>query len=338
MPLGPLMLDLEGFSLTQEEVDLLKHPLVGGVIYFSRNYQSRDQINDLSRSIRAIRPELLISVDQEGGRVQRFKEGFTRLPAMQQFLASYQKDKAVTLSLVKDSAWLMAVELASVGVDFSFAPVLDLDDSHCQVIADRSFSPDPDEATALAGAWIAGMKEAGMASTGKHFPGHGGVIDDSHLALPVDHRSFSEIAKKDLLPFVALMARLDAIMPAHILFSEIDPEHTVGFSAHWLQTILRRDLGFKGVIFSDDLTMEGAASAGTFTDRARVALAAGCDMILVCNHRQGVVEVLDNLQCSFNPESIARLNKMRLNSESYVVDFHEEKRWQLTRKSLSTLV
>ena len=204
--------------LTPEEEELLQHPHVGGVIYFSRNYQSPEQIKALSENIRQLRPGLLLAVDQEGGRVQRFKEGFTTLPPMQQFLSLYRKNAQSTLAIVKDSAWLMASELLSVGIDISFAPVLDIDDFFSDVIADRSFSSVATEVVALANAWIMGMKEAGMAVTGKHFPGHGGVKGDSHHVLPVDKRSFEQIAKQDLIPFVELMPQLDALMPAHILF------------------------------------------------------------------------------------------------------------------------
>ncbi|MGH1440288.1 MAG: beta-N-acetylhexosaminidase [Cellvibrionaceae bacterium] len=340
MSIGPLMLDLDSLVVSSDEKELLLHPMVGGVIYFARNYESPEQIKALSDSIRQIRPDLLIAVDQEGGRVQRFKAGFTRIPAMQQFLPLYCKNPKAALALVKDSAWLMASELLAVGIDFSFAPVLDLDDAQCEVIADRSFSRESDEAIALAGAWIDGMHETGMASTGKHFPGHGSVTIDSHVGLPIDQRSFEDIAAKDLLPFVTLIQKLDAMMPAHILFPKIDPEHTVGFSQHWLQSILRNQLGFEGVIFSDDLSMEGAASGGGFIDRAKLALSAGCDMILVCNNREGAIEVLeqsDELNPFLDPQSQQRFGVMRSSKRLDFSALKQQQRWQLSQKLLSTL-
>lgn len=336
---GPVMLDLEATVLSTAERELLAHPRVGGVIFFARNYESPAQIRALVEAIRAIKPEILIAVDQEGGRVQRFREGFTRIPAMQQFLPLYRKNAQATLSLVQNAAWLMATELLAVGVDISFAPVLDVDDSHCRVIADRSFSPEPDEVVALAAAWMAGMYEAGMATTGKHFPGHGHVTTDSHLVLPVDTRDFDAIAKKDLIPFIELQSKLDAVMPAHILFSNIDSQHTVGFSQHWLQTVLRDGLKFDGVIFSDDLTMEGAASAGSFSERATLALAAGCDMVLVCNHRQGAVEILQNKAILVGDRIDASQRIKRMIGKPNIAwdDVKQMPRWQLTRQLLNVI-
>lgn len=295
MSLGPVIIDIEGTTLTDDDKNLLSHPLVGGVIYFSRNYSSPEQITALSRDIRQCRPDILIAVDQEGGRVQRFKEGFTRLPAMQRFLPLYRKNQQAALSLVENCGWLMAVELLSVGVDISFAPVLDVDDHHCDVIADRSFSPKPKEVTLLAEAWMRGMRDAGMATTGKHFPGHGSVTGDSHLVSPIDNRSWDEICQHDLVPFTALLPQLQAVMPAHVIFPNVD-KYPVGFSSHWLQNILRKNLAFNGVIFSDDLTMEGAAVAGDYGDRAIAALEAGCDMVLVCNNRAGAISALAALE------------------------------------------
>lgn len=311
MGLGPVMLDLESTVLTDAEQKLLTHPLAGGVIFFSRNYVSPEQLRELVSSIRSINPELLLAVDQEGGRVQRFREGLTPIPAMQRFLPLYRKNATATLSIVKDSGWLMASELLALGIDFSFAPVLDVDDQRCEVIANRAFSPRAEEVVALAGAWIAGMHEAGMATTGKHFPGHGSVVADSHVELPVDERSLEQIASRDLIPFVELQSQLDAIMPAHILFPTVDAEFPVGFSSYWLKTVLRGDLGFNGVIFSDDLTMEAAAGSGSFVERAQLALAAGCDMVLVCNHRQGALAVLEGLSVEQNTGSSQRLQTMK---------------------------
>ncbi len=346
MPLGPIMLDLAGTVLQDAEKELLLHPYVGGVIYFGRNYESPAQIKALSDSIREIRPELLIAVDQEGGRVQRFIQGFTRLPAMQKFLPLYRKNTKACLAMVKNSGWLMASELLAVGVDFSFAPVLDVDDNKCSIVADRSFSPKPFEVTALAAAWMEGMHEAGMATTGKHFPGHGSVTVDSHLTQPVDTREFADIAKHDLVPFVELLPSLDAIMPAHIVFPNIDANNTVGFSAYWLQTILRGDLGFKGVIFSDDLSMKGAHSVGGYLARAQHALNAGCDMILVCNSREGVLELLDsNCFAMADKESQALSSRLfsmsaKHQSNSHILPMEalqQSSRWQLSQQITQVL-
>jgi beta-N-acetylhexosaminidase len=337
MALGPVMLDLHSTVLDAEEQEILAHPRVGGVILFTRNYENPQQLAELIAAIRSIRSELLIAVDQEGGRVQRFKEGFTAIPAMQQFLPLYRKNADAALSLVKDSAWLMATELLALGVDLSFAPVLDVDDYQCSVIANRSFSPDPEEVLALAGAWIDGMHEAGMSATGKHYPGHGSVKEDSHKALPVDPRSYAEIASHDLIPFVGLVSKLDGIMPAHILFTAEDSEFSVGFSKHWLQKRLRGELQYKGVIFSDDLTMAGAAKAGSFLERAKLALNAGCDMVLVCNDRQGALEVLNGLDETMFNHPQEHLSRLRFNPKADTQNFQTSSRWQLTRGLLQAM-
>lgn len=337
MPLGPVMMDIEGTVLTNEDRTLLKDPLVGGLIYFARNFESAEQIRQLSADIRQERPDILIAVDQEGGRVQRFKEGFTRLPAMQQFLPLYRKNPVAALNVVRHCGWLMAAELLAVGVDFSFAPVLDVDDHHCSVIADRSFSPLPEEVSVLAGEFMLGMKDAGMACTGKHFPGHGSVVGDSHQVLPQDGRSMDDIERHDLVPFKQLMPALNAVMPAHIVFSHVDSQ-PVGFSSYWLQTILRQQLRFDGVIFSDDLTMEGAAFAGSYGERAKAALSAGCDMVLVCNSRAGVLDVLHTLSKNdqFTPYS-TRLSSMSATQEWSNERLLSDTRYQQTRGLLGAL-
>ncbi len=345
MPIGPVMLDIEGTMLTEADKQLLSHPLVGGLIYFSRNYESVEQISHLCSEVRKIRPEILIAVDQEGGRVQRFKDGFTRIPAMQQFLPLYRKQPSAALQLVEDCGWLMATELLSVGVDFSFAPVLDVDDHHCAVIANRSFSPDPEEVTALAGAFMAGMEAAGMATTGKHFPGHGSVVGDSHELLPVDERTMDEIQTHDLIPFKSLMNQLNAIMPAHIMFPQIDSQ-PVGFSSHWIKRILRKQLGFDGVLFSDDLSMEAATIAGGYAERAEAALRAGCDVALVCNNRQGAQEIIDHLSALAQKdqgfaELIAqqndRLPLMRAKKTWDAEELTSQERYQKTRTLLAAI-
>jgi len=288
---GRLMLDLTGTSLMDDEVGLLQNPQVGGVILFARNVESRHQVEALVAEIRAAAPDLLIAVDQEGGRVQRFKQGFTRLPAMQQLGDLTLRDRALGLSLARDCGWLMASEVIACGLDISFAPVLDVDRDTSSIIGDRAFSDQPQLVCDVAGAFIAGMNEAGMAATGKHFPGHGGIVADSHLEAPIDQRSWAELSEHDLVPFVALADQLGGVMPAHITYPEIDPD-SVGFSPFWLQQILRSQLGFNGVIFSDDLAMKGADIAGGYVQKAERALSAGCDMILVCNDRAGAQEVL----------------------------------------------
>ncbi|TQV81398.1 beta-N-acetylhexosaminidase [Exilibacterium tricleocarpae] len=329
------MLDIEGTELDAQDRDVLLDPQVGGVIFFARNFVSRAQITALSTEIRALRPTLLLAVDQEGGRVQRFKEGFTRLPPMQCFHQLHCDDTAAALALARDSGWLMAAELIDSGLDFSFAPVLDADADRCGAIADRAFSADVERVTALAGAFIEGMHEAGMAATGKHFPGHGGVVADSHLELPVDGRSWEALATADLVPFARLADRLDAVMPAHILFSEID-SRPVGFSPIWLQQRLRGELGFTGVIFSDDLSMEGAGAAGGYAERAEAALRAGCDMVLACNNRRGALEVLQHLH-NLDWPIPARVATMRTEGRNGLALAAAPARWERTAAALAVL-
>lgn len=290
-----LMLDVAGTGLDAEDRDLLAHPAVGGLIFFARNYEAPAQLKELVEAARRINPQLLIAVDQEGGRVQRFREGFTRLPPMSALARQAGRDPEGAERAARELGRLMADELLQIGVDISFAPVLDLDYGVSEVIGDRSFGADPDQVIRLAGAWIAGMKTAGMAATGKHFPGHGAVAADSHTELPVDRRSLEEIRAADLKPFRALAGELAGIMPAHVVYERVAPE-PAGFSPFWLRDVLREELGFRGVIFSDDLAMAGAAAAGGYPERAEAALEAGCDMVLVCNDRQGAVQVAENLE------------------------------------------
>ena len=297
MVAGPLMLDLIGTELSGDERDLLLRPEVGGVIFFARNFVSRQQFMELTLEVAELRGELLLAIDQEGGRVQRLREGYTLLPAMQVLGQLFREDAAAGGKLLHDTGWLMAAEVIASGLDFSFAPVLDLDCDHCPVIADRAFDDDPHFAAQAIRLFIDGMREAGMAATGKHFPGHGGVSGDSHLETPCDDRDLPTLRAHDLIPFTLLAPRLQAIMPAHIVFSSVDPQ-AVGFSRFWLADILRGELGFKGIIFSDDLSMKGADVAGGYKDKANAALAAGCDMVLVCNNRAGAIEVADFLQNS----------------------------------------
>ena len=289
---GRLMLDISGYSLTNGEREQLQNPHVGGVILFARNVESREQICELASQIRQASGQVIIAVDQEGGRVQRFRDGFTAFPPMQTLGDLVAQNSAAGLALTQDVGWLMASEVIACGLDISFAPVLDVDRDTSSIIGDRSFSDQPQAVVALAQAFIKGMHEAGMAATGKHFPGHGGIVADSHLEAPVDYRSWNELQAHDLKPFTALAGSLDGMMPAHITFPSVDSD-SVGFSSFWLQSVLRDQLGFNGVIFSDDLSMKGADVAGGYVDKAKLALAAGCDMILVCNCPEGAIEVLD---------------------------------------------
>ncbi|MGH1373738.1 MAG: beta-N-acetylhexosaminidase [Cellvibrionaceae bacterium] len=338
MTLGPVILDLESTTLTDAEKVLLKHDAVGGVIVFSRNIESYDQLQSLVAEIRAQRSELLICVDQEGGRVQRCKDGFTAIPPMQIFDRLYSDNSTEALALAKDCGWLLASEVLAIGMDYSYTPVLDVDDEFCSVIGDRAFSASSERVTKLAGAFIEGAREAGMAVTGKHFPGHGSVRGDSHLELPVDDRSVEDITVKDLKPFDQLKASLDAVMPAHILFPKIDAEAAVGFSKVWLQTILRQQMGYQGVIFSDDLTMEGATQMGTYPERAQAAIEAGCDMVLVCNSREGVISVLNELKAEHYHCNRASRESMRARASVDRGELTASGRWQKTHQRLEQLV
>ncbi len=305
---GRLMLDLKGVSLDRDERLQLQNPQVGGVILFSRNIQSRDQICDLVAEIRACSKSLLVAVDQEGGRVQRLREGFTAIPSMQAIGNLIARSPEEGLGLSKDLGWLMASEVIACGLDLSFAPVLDVDRDTSSIIGDRSFSDQPEIVISAAEAFIKGMHDAGMAATGKHFPGHGGIVADSHLEAPVDDRSWNTLYARDIQPFAKLSKMLDAVMPAHITFPSVDPD-SVGFSSFWLNDVLRGKLGFEGIIFSDDLTMKGADIAGGYVDKAKLALKAGCDMILVCNCPHGAVEVLSYME-SANISQSSKLASM----------------------------
>lgn len=308
---GPVMLDLDGQQLSAEEVELLRHPLVGGVIFFDRNLGTRTASMELVAAVRALRPELLLAVDQEGGRVQRLRDGYTALPPMQRLGDAVVRDRARGLWLCRETGWLLAAEVLASGFDFSFAPVLDLDRDHCQVIAARAFHDVAEIAIPAQRAFIAGLHDAGMAVVGKHFPGHGGVRGDSHLETPVDPRSLAELRARDLQPFAELAEVLDGVMPAHILYPQVDSV-PAGFSPRWIGQILRTELGFRGAVFSDDLAMKGADAAGSYGDKARAAVAAGCDMLLVCNDRQGALEVLNALAGEpLNGGSAGRLAPMR---------------------------
>lgn len=326
---GPVMVDVLGTELSGADRDLLLHPATGGVILFARNFESPQQICRLITQIHELRsPHLLVAVDQEGGRVQRFRDGFTRLPAAASYLSGCAGDLREACRVAHAMGWLMAAELRAVGVDFSFAPVLDLDRGVSGVIGDRAFAGSPEQVGRLAGAWMLGAREAGMVSVGKHFPGHGGVAADSHHALPVDQRTFEVLSAQDLRPFARLIdAGLEAIMPAHVIYAACDTE-PAGFSHFWLQDVLRDRLGFQGVIFSDDLDMAAAGHAGGYADRARAALAAGCDMVLVCNNPEGAHEALDALVNYHDPVAQSRTARLHGRPARDLAHLHVQPRWR----------
>lgn len=315
MPLGCVMLDVKGSVLEVEDVERLRHPAVGGVILFSRNFTSKKQITALIDQIHAIRmPKLLVAVDQEGGRVQRFKEGFTELPAMAQFgklLNKFsEKQSDAVVKIVRSTGQLMAEELIACGVDFSFAPVLDIGEHADTVIGNRALHKDPDQLIRLADAYIDGMHSAGMRATGKHFPGHGHVTQDSHETLPVDARPFEEIESCDLKVFKALSSKLGAVMTAHVSYPNVDADIPT-YSRFWLKKVLRNQLAYDGLIVSDDLTMKGAGEDLSVGKRCNAALVAGCDLLLVCNQLDDIEEGLNIINDPSNEMSINRLNRMR---------------------------
>ena len=312
MRLGPVILDVEGTALGAADRERLLHPQAGGVILFARHFESPRQLVALTRSIRALRhPKLLICVDHEGGRVQRFKKGFTAIPPMRALGKRFDADAAAGLEAARAIGFTIAAELQAHGVDFSFAPVLDLDYGGSSVIGDRAFHRDPATVALLAEALQAGMAEGGMNIVGKHFPGHGFVRGDSHHEVPVDERSFAEIERDDLVPFAALARTMGGVMPAHVIYPAVD-DKPAGFSRKWLQDILRKRLHFQGLIFSDDLSMEGASTAGGIVERAHAALDAGCDMVPMCNDPAGAGLLMEGLERRpIVPTLAPRIERMR---------------------------
>lgn len=328
MSLGPIMTDVSGVVLTDEDRELLEHPAIGGVILFSRNYVDDQQLRDLVGSVAALRtPPLLIAIDQEGGRVQRFADGFTRLPPLRWFGQQFNLDPAAARSLAHKAAWIMAVELLEFGIDFSFAPVVDIDWGLSEVIGDRAFHADPEVVSSLALSYTQGMRAAGMASVAKHFPGHGGVAADSHVSLPEDHRPYTDLIE-DLKPYQCLIDHgLQGIMPAHVRYTEVD-QQIASMSEYWLRTELRENLGYKGAVFSDDLSMAGAGVVGEVPERVVTTIKAGSDMVLICNDRDAVVATLDATEGLHQPTSQARLIAMRPAGEAKDASLVGTSAWQ----------
>jgi beta-N-acetylhexosaminidase len=331
------MVDVAGTELSPDDAEILRHPLVGSVLLFSRNYRNPPQLAALTAAIRALRtPQLLIAVDHEGGRVQRFREGFTQLPAARLLGRRFDEDKREALSLTHAIAWLMASELRVVGIDYSFAPCIDVDYGVSEIIGDRAFHRDPEAVAALAAAYLAGMREAGMAAIAKHFPGHGAVVADSHVAVPVDRREFVDM-EADVRPYRLLIEnQLPGVMVAHVVYPAVDAL-PASLSRRWITDILRRDLGFHGCVFADDLSMAGAAAFGDVVKRARLALAAGCDVLPICNDRDAVRTVLKSIDPDVaTPASQARLVRMRARGEP-LRDLRANPHWQDTVTRIADL-
>ncbi len=311
MALGPVMLDIEGLTLTPADRALLREPAVGGVILFTRNYESPAQLADLVAAIRAVRsPPLLIAADHEGGRVQRFREGFTAVPPMRQIGRQYDSDPGAAVSLARTAGWVVASELRAMDIDLAFTPCVDLDWGVSEIIGNRAFHRNASVVGDLAAAYCRGMRDAGMAAVAKHFPGHGAVVADSHERLPVDRRKFGELLD-DMRPYEKLVAnrQLAGVMLAHIVYSDVDAM-PAGFSAYWIQNQLRSQLGFDGAVFCDDLSMKATKQYGSMSVRAKLALDAGCDMILVCNDRAAASATVAALREYSNPLSLVRLARL----------------------------
>ena len=327
MTLGPVMLDVKGLTLDDDDRRRLRHPQTGGVILFSRNYQDPQQLAQLCQQIHQLRePRLVVSVDHEGGRVQRFRDGFQAIPAMGHLGDLYNDDPKQALTLAETFAWLMSAELLRYGVDLSFSPVLDIADPVSSVIGDRAFHRNPESIAHLANAWVRGMRRAGMEAVGKHFPGHGSVEGDSHHVMPFDRRGFDEIEALDLVPFRRVInTHLAGIMMAHVIYDQVDAQ-AAGYSRYWIETVLREQLEFEGIVFSDDLSMSGAESVGGYTQRARRALDAGCDILLVCNNPEGADEVLESLSGYSNPATQMRM--VRLHGRETATDLFDSDDWK----------
>jgi beta-N-acetylhexosaminidase len=336
MSLGPLLVDVAGTALTAEDRELLKHPLMGGVILFTRNYADVEQLQALVRDIHALRePRLLVTVDHEGGRVQRFRDGFTLIPPARLFGQIHDRDPREAVSITELAAWLLAAELRACGVDLSFAPVVDLDFGASSVIGDRALHADPAVVSELARSWVLGMRRAGMGACAKHFPGHGYVQGDSHLMLPVDPRPLETLRHKDMVPYERLF-RLDlpSIMMAHVVYEQVD-ELPASLSKRWIGDELRRRMGFEGVVFCDDLSMRGAEKAGDYLDRAVAALDAGCDMLPVCNNRAGVDVIVKGLKRESDPVSGWRLTRLHGGETPSWDELRASAEWKQARDALA---
>jgi beta-N-acetylhexosaminidase len=327
MTLGPVMLDVAGYELDDEDRRRLCHPQTGGVILFSRNYRDPQQLAQLCQQIHGLRePRLIVSVDHEGGRVQRFREGFQAIPAMGSLGELYDSDATQALQLAEVFAWMMSAELLHYGIDLSFAPVLDIGDPVSSVIGDRAFHRDPQAIAHLANAWVRGMRKAGMEAVGKHFPGHGSVEGDSHHVMPFDRRPYDAIEALDLVPFRRVInTHLAGVMMAHVIYDQVDAL-AAGYSRYWIDTVLRGQLEFDGVVFSDDLSMSGAESVGGYCERAQQSLAAGCDILLVCNNPDGADEVLESLRDYSSPAT--QLRMVRLHGQNAHTQLFGSSEWQ----------
>ncbi len=336
MSLGPVMLDIEGLSLSPADRDLLREPAVGGVILFTRNYESVEQVTDLVAEIRALRsPPLLVAVDHEGGRVQRFREGFTQIPPMRRIGREFDRDPGAGLQAAREAGWLIASELRAAGIDLCFAPCVDLDWGVSEIIGNRAFHRNPGVVADLANAFSRGLRSAGMAAVAKHFPGHGAVLADSHLKLPVDRREYGLILD-DMRPYAKLVSNsaIAGVMLAHIVYEQIDAQ-PAGFSAYWIQRELRERLGFGGAVFCDDLSMHATREFGTMAERARLALDAGCDMILVCNDREAAHDAVDALGTWSNPLSLVRLARLHGTGHPLRETLRASEEWQAINERFS---
>ena len=330
------MLDVEGLALTPADRDLLREPAVGGVILFSRNYESPDQVADLVAEIRALRsPPLLIAVDHEGGRVQRFREGFSRIPAMRHLGIEYDSDPESATVLARQCGWLIGSELRAAGIDLCFAPCIDLDWGVSEVIGDRAFHRDPDIVADLAAAFSRGLRSAGMAAVAKHFPGHGAVVADSHLTLPVDRREYGDVLD-DMRPYERLIGngQVAGVMLAHVVYNEMD-DLPAGFSSYWIGRELRSRIGFDGAVFCDDLSMKATEAYGSMRQRAKRALDAGCDMVLVCNDRRRAEQAAQALGDYSNPLSLVRLARLHGTGHVLRESLRASELWQQANSAIS---
>ena len=329
---GRLMLDIDGTSLSNEDKDLLMNKHVGGLIFFSRNFESFNQITNLVHEIRNIKENIIIAVDQEGGRVQRFNKEFTKIPTMQE-VAKYANSNN-DMSFLKEVGWLISSELIAAGIDLNFAPVLDIDDKTSSIIGDRAFANNALDVISLTSNFIDGMHEAGMKSTGKHFPGHGGIFEDSHIELAEDHRELDELMGLDIKPYIELCNKLDAIMCAHILFPNID-KYIPSYSRYWLKDILREKIKYNGLIFSDDLSMFGAGDL-SFANKAVKSIEAGCDMILVCNNRYEAINVIEAFEKN-DIDLSKKIHLMRKTSNTDWDDLSRTNRRSVVKEKLKTI-